>query len=435
MAVEETTGIESAGHSQEAECSDGSAPAAVLLAHPTGNQNARNLLLALAENEMLSEFWTSIAWDRFSLWNKAIPAGIRAQLLRRSFPEAALCRTHTAPSREMIRLCLRRLPLGQAMTSGELPFSTVGIYRHLDGLVARRIRCSSAKAVYAYEGGGLQSYRAAKQLGITSICEVQSSHWRWWKSLLEEEQERSPQYAPLLPGMAALSRHYAEKDEELRLAEVVFVPSAHVKKTLAGVVAEAKIRIVPYGAPQVRPHRPISRGSGEKLKVLYVGLLSQSKGIGYLLDAVDRMGSRVDLTMVGMRLRAHRRVDEACSRWRWIPSLPHDEVLALMQQAEVLVLPSLAEGCSLVVLEALACGLPVVVTPHSGSTDFIEDGRQGFMVPIRNSEAIAERLNVLAGDRQLLAEMSVRAQETATVYGWTRYRREMTDALKKVLCR
>ena len=64
--------------------------------------------------------------------------------------------------------------------------------------------------------------------------------------------------------------------------------------------------------------------------------------------------------------RANPRVDEACNHWRWFDSLPHSEVLGLMQEADVLVLPSLAEGCALVVLEARACGLPVIVTPNTG---------------------------------------------------------------------
>ncbi len=84
--------------------------------------------------------------------------------------------------------------------------------------------------------------------------------------------------------------------------------------------------------------------SNRPLRVLFVGALIQRKGIGYLLDAIDQLGSQVELTIVGGRFQANSRVDEACSRWRWFESLPHSRCLDLMQEADVLVLPSLTEG-------------------------------------------------------------------------------------------
>jgi glycosyltransferase involved in cell wall biosynthesis len=158
------------------------------------------------------------------------------------------------------------------------------------------------------------------------------------------------------------------------------------------------------------------------LKVLFVGPLAQSKGIGYLLHAIDLLGSRVELTLVGRRLRPNPKVDEACSRWRWFETLPHPGVMDRMQEADVLVLPSLAEGCSLVVLEALAGGLPVIVTPNTGSLEFVRDGSEGFIVPICRADAIADRLNSLNQDRELLAHMSRNAQLTAERQSWEVYR-------------
>ena len=126
----------------------------------------------------------------------------------------------------------------------------------------------------------------------------------------------------------------------------------------------------------------MSADPGRPLQVLFVGLLAQHKGIGYLLDAIDRLGSQVELTLVGRRFHANPRVDEACRRWRWFETLPHSEVLDLMMEADVLVLPSLSEGFGLVVTEALACGLPVIVTPNVGASDLVRDGREGFVVPV-----------------------------------------------------
>jgi glycosyltransferase involved in cell wall biosynthesis len=115
-------------------------------------------------------------------------------------------------------------------------------------------------------------------------------------------------------------------------------------------------------------------------------------------------------------------VDEACSRWRWFQTVPHERVMEIMVESDVLVLPSLSEGFGLVVTEALACGLPVIVTPNVGASDLVCDGREGFVVPVCSAEAIADRLNALDRDRELLTHMSQNAQLIAEMQSWEVYR-------------
>jgi glycosyltransferase involved in cell wall biosynthesis len=413
---------------------EGATPS-VLLSHPTGNQNVRNALRSLAENRMLAEFWTTIAWNPERRWNQVLPSGLRMQLARRAFAEAPRERVKSVPWREVVRLGARPTLLKNLLCSGERPFSIIGMYRHFDGKVARRLRESKVDAVYAYEGGALQTFREARRLGIATLYELPSAYWYWEHRLLSEEAERNPEFAGLLPKLKDSPGHMQWKDEELDLADFVFVPSQHVRHSLTGVVPDEKIRVINYGAPPVRSRKPVSCDSIRPLRVLFVGALIQRKGIGYLLDAVDQLGSQVELTIVGGRFQANSRVDEACSRWRWFESLPHSRVLDLMQEADVLVLPSLTEGCALVVLEALACGLPVIVTPNTGSLEFVRDGCEGFVVPIGSSDAIADRLNALNRNRELLAAMSRNAHATAAEKSWENYRANWANAVRTVTWR
>lgn len=405
----------------------------ILISHPTGNQNLRNALRSLAENEMLAEFWTTIAWDNKSPWNRMLPSGLRAQLARRSYSEAPRGSVRSSPWREMVRLSAKHLSLDNLLCSGERPFSVIGMYRQFDRRVAARLRKIDIDAVYAYEGGALQTFREARRLGIAAVYELPSSHWYWEQKLLLEEADRSPQYAGLLPKLKDSPRHMRWKDEELQLADWVFVPSQHVRGTLSGVVTDEKIRVVNYGAPPVTALKTVSHDPTAPLKVLFVGALIQRKGIGYLLDAIESLGSHVELTLVGRRLVLNSRVDAACHRWRWFESATHPRVLELMREADVLVLPSLAEGCALVVLEALASGLPVVVTPNTGSLEFVRDRCEGFVVPTCSAEAIADALNVLNCDRELLAAMSKNAQKTAAERSWAVYRERWAEALMGAL--
>ena len=277
----------------------------VLLSHPTGNQNVRNALRSLTENRMLAEFWTTIAWNPGPRWNRVLPSGLRMQLARRAFEEAPRERVKCVPWREAVRLAARPTLLRKLLCSGERPFSVIGMYRHFDGKVARRLQTMHLDAVYAYEGGALQTFREARKLGVITIYEQPSSYWHWARKLLSEEAERKPEFAALLPSLRDSPGHLEWKDEELRLADYVFVPSQHVRHTLAGVVADEKIRAVNYGAPPVRPQKQVSCDSSRPLKVLFVGLLAQHKGIGYLIEAIDLLGSQVELTLVGRRFQAN----------------------------------------------------------------------------------------------------------------------------------
>jgi alpha-maltose-1-phosphate synthase len=403
---------------------------AVLISHPTGNQNLRNALRSLAENEMLAEFWTTIAWDRESLWNKVLPSGVRSQLARRAYADAPKDRVKCVPWREMVRLSAKYLALEDTLCSSERAFSVIGMYRQFDRKVAKRLERIKIDAVYAYEGGALRTFQESKRRGVTTVYELPSGYWYWERDLLSAEAEQNPEFAGLHPKLTDSPAHMQWKDEELRLADSVFVASQHVRRTLNGVVADGKIRVINYGAPPVQPPRAISRDSGAPLKVLFVGALIQRKGISYLLDAIEKLGPQVELTLIGTRFAANTRVDAACQRWRWFETLSHGRVLDVMMHSDVLVLPSLSEAFGLVVTEALACGLPVIITPNVGAGDLVSDGHEAFIVPICSSEAIAERLNTLHRDRELLTAMSQNARMTAAEKSWTVYRDNWAQAIR-----
>jgi glycosyltransferase involved in cell wall biosynthesis len=304
------------------------------------------------------------------------------------------------------------------------------MYRHFDARVAQRVAEIDANAVYAYEGGARQTFIAAKRRGIKTLYDLTSGHWYWERDLLREEQARTPHLASVFPKLSDSEEHMREKDRELELADVVIVASQHVRRTLAGVVPEDKIMVVPYGAPPVRTRPGIRTDTHSPLRVLFAGALHQRKGIGYLLRAVEMLGSDVDLTLIGLRFAPNDVVDSACRRSRWFETIPHEQVLELMMQSDVLVLPSLSEAFGLVVTEALACGLPVIVTPNVGASDLISDGREGFVVPVCSSEAIADRLNLLNCNRELLAEMSRNAHAAAEANSWKSYRGRWAEAVR-----
>jgi glycosyltransferase involved in cell wall biosynthesis len=95
------------------------------------------------------------------------------------------------------------------------------------------------------------------------------------------------------------------------------------------------------------------------------------------------------------------------------------------------VFPSLCEGSATVTYEALAAGLPVITTPHAGSV--VRDGREGFVVPIRDVDALAARIDLLAGDPELVAQMSRAARQRSREFSWPRYGERLVSALQQIL--
>jgi glycosyltransferase involved in cell wall biosynthesis len=403
----------------------------ILLAHPTANQNVRQAALAFADARLLREFWTCIQWDESGLLDPLLPEGLRRELRRRSFPREVIPFIRTSPWREWGRQLAARLGWAALLRSETGMFSVDAVYRALDRRIASRLSTlANLRAVYAYDDGALESFRAAKAAGLATIYEHPIVHWKKVRQIQEEEAQLHPEWKATLGALRDSAEKFARKDEELALADQIVVASTFSADSLALAPGlSAKIHIVPYGAPSPSV-RPNNRLTNDRLRVIFVGGLGQAKGLGYLLEAAQRHERHIELTLVGKRLSPLIPEQRVLDRHRWIPSLAHDDLLAEMSRHDVLVFPSLHEGFGLVILEAMSQGLAVITTPHTGGPDVIREGQNGFIVPIRSADAIAEKLGLLAGDRRMLAGMKEAARETARRHTWENYRKRLVEVVR-----
>lgn len=405
----------------------------ILFSHPTGNANVRHAALSLAEAGLLAEFWTCVSWNPQSPLDALLPGALRRQLARRALPELVRAKAHLLPWREAGRMLTSRLDVPFLTRHEHGIFSIDAVYRSLDHAVARRVATlDTISAVYAYEDGAAETFRAARERGMRCIYDLPIGYWRAAHALYAEEREREPQWAVTLTGTLDSPEKLARKDEELAAADVVMVASSFTRKTIESAPCPPKpVHVIPYGAPLPGPLASLKpAASGGKLKVLFVGSLGQRKGLSYLLEAVAQLPHAVELTLVGTKTVENcAPLNAAVARHRWIPSLPHDEILREMSRADVFVFPSLFEGFGLVLLEAMSQGLPIIATAHTAAPDLITEGESGFIVPIRSAQAIAEKLDLLAHDSRLLSAMSHAARETAVRYTWEQYRARLSQAL------
>lgn len=404
----------------------------VLLVHPTGNANVRQAALALEEAGMLAGFHTTVAWQPGGAIDKLLPPSLRTDLARRSYPGIPHSLIHTHPWRELARMvAVRRGWNGLTRNEiGRLSFDSVS--RALEREVAGEVRSSSGlDAIYAYDACALDIFEAAQERGIHRIFDQPTGYYRVALKIVEEERELKPEWASTLAGTEDSAAKFARKDREIAMADAIIVASSFTAETLKaypGGIA-APVHCIPYGAPPVgEPRRPSRRN--DPLHVLFVGQMGQRKGLGYLLEAMDRLQMPAELTLLGRPIAVPPVLKAAFERHRWIESAPHAEVLSLMRENDVLVFPTLFDGFGLVMLEAMAQGTVVIGTPNCAAPDLLDDGRDGFIVPIRQADMIADRLTRLAEDRDLLAAMSNAARQTAARRTWEEYRRELIQAVR-----
>jgi glycosyltransferase involved in cell wall biosynthesis len=404
------------------------------LSHPTGNANVRNALRALQERNLLAAYYTTVAWDSESWWNRLLPSPAVRELRRRGYPGITKELIHTAAAREMCRVLLGRAGVLSKLGTAREMFSIERICWEVDGRTARAVARCTPRAVYAYEHSALQTFRMAKRMNVHTIYELPIAYGAFRREFYQVEAELQPEFAATLE-YSYLEPVWQEREaEELALADELIVPSTFVQSSLPSERARTA-RVIPYGMPSenllpVRREPP----RGRPLRVLYVGQLSQRKGISYLLAALRQVETAVEFSMIGMRGTGEcRPLDEALRRYRWRPSVPNSVVLEEMARHDVLVFPTLLEGMALVVLEAMSRGMVVITTPNSGAVGTITDGKDGFIVPIRSAEAIAEKLEMLDRDRDRLEAMSQAALRRARECSWAAYRERLGATISEVV--
>ncbi|MCE0522892.1 MAG: glycosyltransferase family 4 protein [Methylacidiphilales bacterium] len=404
------------------------------LVHPTGNEFVRHLLGALDERGMLGAFHTTLGFPA-STWTRFLPDPIRIECARRTYPMSP-DKLRARPGREFLRLAAQKLHWSYPGRHEKGWASIDHVYQDLDRAVARRIeRLDSSQkvaGVYGYEDGCLETFRAAKARGIKCFYDLPIAYWETLRKLLEEEARRLPEWEPTLVGTRDSPAKLERKTGELALADVVICPSQFVLQSLPPDVRQTRQYVVSeFGSPprnRDAARRP-SAGS-DKLRVLFAGSLTQRKGLADVFAAMKLLKRHdVELVVMGSLIAPMEFYRNQYRDFTYLSTRPHHEVLKLMQSCDVLVLPSLAEGRALVQQEALANGLPLIITENTGGEDLIVSGETGFLVPIRRPDLIAEKISWLADHRDALPDMRLAALNKADEYPWQRYTDRIISAL------
>jgi glycosyltransferase involved in cell wall biosynthesis len=409
----------------------------IIVSHPTLNANSKNLVVGLLKNKLLYKLFTSIAIFPGELLFKLGSNPKLKDLKRRSLDKSWQRYTQSKSFYEFGRLLASKLHLEYLVKHEKGLFCIDKVYEKHDIWVANNLAKAKKKGlmgVYSYEDGALATFTKAKQLGLCCIYDLPIGYWKSARLLMQNEFDFNPEWSSTLTGFNDSLEKLEKKDQELALADVVFVASSFTKKTLeeySGNLAE--IKVVPYGFPEVKERKEYQSLANRKLKVLFIGGLSQRKGLSYLFEAVEEMQNEVELTIVGHKAVANcDALNLALEKHEWIPSLSHDQVLVCMREHDVFVFPSLFEGFGLVITEAMSQGVPVITTDRTAGPDLITDGKDGWIVSSSSAIAIKEVFRKILDTPELLEQCGLAAQNKARTRPWSVYGQEMADALSSL---
>lgn len=299
----------------------------------------------------------------------------------------------------------------------------------VSGWLRRHVAVATAGTFHGFQESCARSLETAKSLGLTAMLE--STLPPSTLPIVAAEYRRLD--VPW-PGESGPS---AELLAELPRAEFHVAQSAFAERSLIEYGVEpGRIFRMPLGVDTARFRPAAEPKQGGPFRAFFAGQMSVRKGVHHLLAAWQAAGLRgAELVFAGAPRDAYIRelISKAGASVRHLGFVPHARLHEAYQNADVFVFPSLAEGGVYVIYEALAAGLPCIVSDHAGSA--VRDGIEGFVVPVGDIEALAARLAQLAGDEALRRRMALAARARAKHFAWPNFYRRIGIMYREAVAR
>jgi glycosyltransferase involved in cell wall biosynthesis len=281
----------------------------------------------------------------------------------------------------------------------------------------------------------LKSFQLGRNNKCLKILERGSTHIDFQTNIMKEEYLIN-NLRPNLP-----SKYIIDKEKmEYQLADHIMVPTEIARQTfLTRGFSEKKIIKIPYGVDLNEFQKKISnKKKGLIFRIIYTGTLSIRKGVLYLLKAFDELNLKnSQLLMIG---NIDREINSKINKYRsnqkiiFKKSISQSKLSEQYSCSNVFITCSIEEGLSMVQLQAMSCGLPIICTPNSGGDEIIDNGNDGFILPIRDTEELKKKILYLYNNQSICFEMGMRAQKKIKDrFSWETYGKNVISTYQKLL--
>jgi glycosyltransferase involved in cell wall biosynthesis len=297
-----------------------------------------------------------------------------------------------------------------------------------DRMLKKRIDNAQISITWAW--AGLDTISKIKESGGIAIVEECGSCNSQQNEILAEEYKNLNLYFSSPTPNFIIKRELQETNS----ADYILCPSKYVADSFInkGIPAK-KCKIIPYGVNLNLFH--YEKKAKRDFTILFVGTVGVRKGVIYLLKALEilKKNYSINCLIIGGIEEDFRHIYEQYKHlFKHINKVQHHQLISYYNDASVFVFPSLDEGMAYVQLEAMACGLPVICTPNSGGESIIEDGVDGFIIPIRDVEAIVNKVTFLYDNKSIREKMAITASIKASNYSWDNYGRHLAKFINEI---
>lgn len=397
----------------------------ILFGHQTGNPNAHHAALAHYEAGRLHAFVVPWFPSRFAVsFLRSLPFArqMADRLARRRFEALAGAPKIQGRLGEFRRLAIRAFGKGDEGLSYE-------VNDWLMRRMARECHSPAVTAVHSYEDASLGPFQEAKKLGKACIYDMPIGYYPAWE---QTQAKLAHDFSGWLPATGLSSSKYVrprQKRDEMDLADVVLVPSSFVEKTIRDHFPDKKIARAPYGVDLDFWHPTDAYQVNSPMRFIYAGQMSLRKGIPILLDAWGKAGlADAHLDLVGtwqLAQDARARLPRGVTLW---PQCSSEVLRERYQAADVFVFPSFFEGFGLVLLEAMACGLPAIGSDATAAPDVLNPSC-GQVVKAGDVEELIAALQWFDRNRAALPDLRRAARGQAEKCTWDNYRHCVSAAV------
>jgi glycosyltransferase involved in cell wall biosynthesis len=389
--------------------------------------HAYQTALALQEIGLLKKFYTSFyALEKPPLSQKilrmALPENLRKKVMNRKQEGLDESRITSFFFPEI----LERVPLIPRL------FGRYRIMHLKNSLFDRRVSVQNLECdvFHGFEGCSLYSMRKAKERGAIIILDEATFHptvsQYWLKQGYEDAKLPVPTF--LQKEDSAIRRKYLEFQE----ADFIFVASEKIKQDFIRYEKRSPdaIFVVPFGFDPAR-FKPTPKHHNT-FRVLFVGQVGVGKGVLYLLEAFRRLRlPNMELVLIGNIQEGFEPIlAKYAGMFRHYPSIAQHALVEEFNSAAVFVLPSLVESFGMVTCEAMACGIPVIVSENCGMQP--RNGIDGFVVPACDIKALKEKILLLYENEELRQKMGESAAEYVKQFTWENYHKNIQRVYQEI---
>lgn len=378
--------------------------------------------LALQENHALEALVTEAYFSKF--WAETGICG-------KNFHRFAKVRRHPAiPATKAVRSYGAFVRTLQARFDRRKDSPHFAVADRLLSEKAGQVALRRQAPLIAYSYYADAAFRRMEGSGLPRVLFQVHPNGKYLRELFQQEIEKVPAAKASLMEETEMSPLFRHNDETFAMADAVICASSFTKHSLAAAGSTKPAHVVGYGVDLDLFSARTIAPSALPLTVGFVGALSQRKGARYLLGALAALPKGTAKLILYTRasvdrdlIRGFEDVDVEVRG-----GLSDAELAADLKRCDLVALPSIAEGFGLVILEAMACGVPVLCTTSTGGADFIRHRQNGFLIEPGSTEAIQQEIEWALAHRDELFQLGQAARVEAARHTWATYRRNFFAA-------